>query len=72
VDARIEAGATMGEVEEFIESCPIREEEKAILWFEAWVEQPLSMRCSALRSATAAANVTRSSGRGSDIKIHRI
>jgi hypothetical protein len=39
VDHQIEAGFTFGQVEDFIDACPIDEDQKAALWLLAWLDQ---------------------------------
>jgi len=40
VCGQIEAGFTFGQVEDFIDACWIADEQKAALWFWAWLQQP--------------------------------
>ena len=40
VSGQIEAGFAFGQIEDFIDACWIAEEQKAALWFWAWLQQP--------------------------------
>ena len=40
VSGQIEAGFTFGQIEDFIDACWIADEQKAALWFWAWLQQP--------------------------------
>ncbi|MBV8221617.1 MAG: hypothetical protein JO325_24395, partial [Solirubrobacterales bacterium] len=40
VAGQVEARLMLGEIEAFIEACPIDEEQKSVLWLWAWLHQP--------------------------------
>jgi hypothetical protein len=40
VAGQVDAGLMLGEVEDFIEACPLDEEQKSVLWLWAWLHQP--------------------------------
>jgi hypothetical protein len=44
IDGRIQAGFTLGQVEDFINACAIEEHEKTALWLWAWRQQPEDVR----------------------------
>ena len=44
VAGQIRARFTFGQVEDFIDACPIEEHEKAALWLWAWRQQPEDVR----------------------------
>ena len=44
VDGQIQAGFMFGQIEDFINACTIREEEKTALWVWAWRRQAGDVR----------------------------
>ena len=40
VAGQVEVGLMLVEVEDFIEACPLEEEQKSALWLWAWLHQP--------------------------------
>ena len=44
VDGQIQAGLSFGEIEDFINACPIDEEQKAALWLGARADQSAGVR----------------------------
>jgi hypothetical protein len=43
IEGQIEAGFSFGEVEDFINACPLDEEHKSALWLFAWAYKPAGM-----------------------------
>jgi hypothetical protein len=51
--AMLRDGATLDDVEEFVEQQPLNEEQKSALWLLAWAKLPEADRCAAVEPLMA-------------------